>query len=77
VKEIVREKKEAYADFMNSGAEDEREISRVRYKAAKKVINKAVAVTKSMSYDRLYHRFESKKGKMKSLSWQGLGKEEQ
>ena len=62
VKEKVREKKEAYADFMNSGADGERDVSRARYKAAKKVANKIVAVAKSMAYDRLYHRQETKEG---------------
>ena len=55
VKEKVTEKKEAYADFMNNGVDEEREISRVRYKAAKKVDKKTVAVAKSIAYDRLYH----------------------
>jgi len=52
--------KEAYTDFMNSGADEKREISRVRYKATKKVAKKAVAVANSMAYDRLYHRLETK-----------------
>jgi len=47
---------------MNSGEDEEREIRRVRYKAAKKVANKVVAVTKSMDFDRLYHRLETKEG---------------
>jgi len=42
VKEKVKEKKEAYVDFMNSGEDEERDIKRVRYKAAKKVAKKAV-----------------------------------
>jgi len=62
VKEKVNEKKEAYVDFMNSGADEDREISRVRYKAAKKVAKKAVAVAQSVAYDRLYHRLETKEG---------------
>jgi len=56
VKEKVNEKKEAYAIFINSEADEGRESSRVRYKAAKKVAKKAIAVAKSMAYDRLYHR---------------------
>ena len=32
--------KEAYANVINSGADDEREIRRVRYKAAKKMPRK-------------------------------------
>ena len=62
VKEKVREKKEAYADFMNSGADRERDVSRARYKASKKTAKKVVAVAKSMAYDRLYHRLETKEG---------------
>jgi len=62
VKEKVREKKEAHADFMNSGAVGERVVSRARYKAAKKVAKKVVAVAKSMAYNRLFHRLETKEG---------------
>jgi len=62
VKEKVRDKKEAYADFMNSGADEERYVSRARYRAAKKVAKKAVVVAKSMAYDRLYRRLETKEG---------------
>jgi len=47
---------------MNCGAEEERVISRARYKAAKKVAKKAVAVANSMAYDRLYQSLESKEG---------------
>ena len=36
VKGKVKEKKEAYAAFMNSGTDEENKISRVRYKAAKR-----------------------------------------
>ena len=63
VKEKVKEKKVAYEDFLNSGADEEIEIiSRGRYKAVKKVVKKAVAVAKSVAYDRLYHRLESMEG---------------
>ena len=51
--EKVKEQKEAYAAFVNSGTDEEKEISRVSYKAAKKVAKKVVAITKSMTYDRL------------------------
>jgi len=34
--------------------DEEKEISTVRYKAAKTVANKAVAVTKSMASDKFY-----------------------
>ena len=62
VKEKVSEKKEAYADFMNSGADGERDIRRARYKTAKKVAKKAVAVAKSLAYDRLYQRLATMEG---------------
>ena len=39
-----------------------REIRRVRYKAAKKVAKKAMAVAKNLAFDRLYHRLETKEG---------------
>ena len=47
---------------MNSVTDEEKETSRVRYKAAKKIAKKTVAVAKSMTYDRLYQKLESKKG---------------
>ena len=62
VKEKVKEKKEAFVDFMNSGADGERDASRARYQAAKKVAKKAVAVAKSLACDRLYRRLETKEG---------------
>jgi len=61
--EKVKEKKEAYAAFVNSGTNEETEISRVSYKAAKKVAKKAIATTKSMAYDRLYQKLNTKKYK--------------
>jgi len=48
---------------MNSGTDEEREIRRVRYKAAKKVAKKAVVIAKNLAFDRLYHRLETKEGK--------------
>ena len=62
VKEKVKEQKEAYAAFTNSRTDEEKEISRVRYKAAKKVAKKAVVVVKSMTYDKLYQKLETKEG---------------
>jgi len=53
-----------------------REIRRVRYTATKKVAKKAVAVAKSMIFDRLYHSLETK-GRRKSLNWRGPAKEKQ
>jgi len=47
---------------MNSGVDGERNVSTARYKAAKKVAKKAVVVAKSMAYDRLYQRVETKEG---------------
>jgi len=49
--------------FMNSAMDEEKEISRVRYKAAKKIAKKAIAVAKSMAYKRLYQKLETEKGK--------------
>ena len=45
---------------MSSGTDEEKEISRVRYKVAKKAVKKVVAVAKSMSYDRLYQKLETR-----------------
>ena len=39
-----------------------RESSRVRYKAAEKVAKNAIAVAKSLAYDKLYHRLVTKEG---------------
>jgi len=47
---------------MNSKTDEEKEISRVRYKVAKKAAKKAVAVAKSMTYDKLYQKLGTKKG---------------
>ena len=73
VKEKVREKKEAHADFMNNGAVGERVVSRARYEATKK----AVAVAKSMDYDRLYHRLETKEREKDVFKLARREKEEQ
>jgi len=62
VKEKVKEKKETYAAFMNRGTDEEKEISRVRYKATKKIAKKAIAIAKSKAYNRLYQKLESKEG---------------
>jgi len=50
----------AYTAFMNNGTDEKKEISRVRNKAAKRVAKKAVAVAKSMAYDRLCKKLETK-----------------
>jgi len=47
---------------MNSETDEEKETSRVRYKAANKVAKKAVTVVKSMTYDRLYQKLGTKEG---------------
>ena len=62
VMEKVNEMKEVYAAFMNNETDEEKETSRVRYKAAKKVAKKAVDIAKSMAYDRLYQKLGTKKG---------------
>ena len=47
---------------MNSKTDEEKEISRVRYKAAKKIAKKVVVVATSMAYKRLYQKLETKGG---------------
>jgi len=54
--------------FMNSGTDEEKEISRVSYKAAKKVAKKAVAISNSMAFDRLYEKLDTRKVRRKSLN---------
>lgn len=61
-KEKVKEKKEAFATFINSGTDEEKDISRVRYKAARNVAKKAVDVAKSIAFDGLYQKLETKEG---------------
>ena len=48
--------------FMNSGTDEENEISRVRYNAVKKMAKKAIAVSKSMPCKRLYQKLRTKEG---------------
>jgi len=60
VKEKVKEKKEAYADVINSGSDEQRETRSIRYKAAKKAAKKAVTVEKNLAFHRLYHRLRTK-----------------
>jgi len=75
VKDKVKEKKEAYAAFVNSEIDEEKEISRGRYKAAKKVANKVVAAAKSRAYDKLYRKLETKEGEKEVFKiGEGLGK---
>jgi len=47
---------------MNSGSDEERQTKSIRYEAAKKVAKRAVAVAKSLTFDRLYHRLGTKEG---------------
>jgi len=67
VKEKIKAKKEAYAEFMSSNSEEEREQKKIGYKAAKKVARKAVVVAKSQAFDRLYHRLGTKEGEKEVL----------
>jgi len=60
VKEKVNEQKEAYTAFINSAMIEEKEIGRVRYKAAKKIVKKVVVVAKSIACDRLYQKLKIK-----------------
>ena len=62
VKENVKEKKDAYVTFINSGIDEEKDISRVRYKIAKKVAVKVIVIAKNMTYNRLYQKLEAKEG---------------
>ena len=57
----------AYASFMNSETDEEKENSRVRYKATKKVAKKAIVVAKSMAYDGLYQKLGTKEGEKEVL----------
>ena len=59
-REKVKAKKEAFAEFMSSSSEEEREQKKIRYKVAKIVARKAVAIAKSRAFDRLYHRLGTK-----------------
>jgi len=47
---------------MNSGTDEEKEISRGTYKTTKKVSKKVVTVAKSRAYDKLYRKLEAKEG---------------
>jgi len=58
----VKAKKEAYAEFMCSSLEEEREQKKIGYEAAKKVARKAVEVAKSQAFDKLHHRLGMKEG---------------
>ena len=67
IKEKVKAKKEAYAEFMSSNSEEEREQKEIGYKVAKKEARKAVAIAKSQAFDRLYHRLGTKEGEKEVL----------
>ena len=77
VNEKVKKRKEVYTDVMNSETEEERDIRRVRHKAAKKVSKKAVVVAKNMAFDRLYHRLETKEWENEIFKLARLRKEKQ
>jgi len=47
---------------VNSKTDEEKEISRGRYKAAKKVAKNVVATAKSRAYDKLYRKQDTKEG---------------
>jgi len=57
VKQRVQEKKEAHIAFINSGMDEKKEVSRDRYKSAKREAKKVVAIAKSMAYDRSYQNW--------------------
>ena len=62
-------KKETCTAFINNGTDEEKEVSRVRCKFAKKV-------AKSRAYDRLYQKLKTKEGKKEVFKLARVGKEE-
>jgi len=63
VKEKVKEKQEAYAAIINSKTEEEKVVSKGRYKATKKVAKIVIAMAKNIAYERLYQKLETMEGK--------------
>jgi len=62
VKGKVKVKQEKYKALIESRIEKEVEFNKVQYKTAKKEAKKPVAVAKSIAYDWLYQRLNSKEG---------------
>jgi len=62
VKEKVKGKQDAYIALIDSRTDEEFEVKRVEYKAAKKIAKKVVTVAKHNMFDRLYQRLETKEG---------------
>ena len=62
VREKVKEKQKAYAALSSCTSEEEKEVREALYRDAKKVAKKAVAVAKNNTYERLYHKLETRKG---------------
>jgi len=68
VTEKVKDKQYAYATLMECRTEEEKEIFRIKYKDAKKVAKKAVALAKNYAFERFYRTLETKEGKRPSSS---------
>ena len=62
MKEKVKEKKAAYAAFIHSRTDKEKEANKVRYKSSKMVAKKVVTIAKSITYHSLYQKLETKEG---------------
>ena len=62
VKRKVKDKQNAYAALLECRTEEEKEIFKIKYKDAKKVAKKAVALAKNNAFERLYQKLETKEG---------------
>ena len=62
MKEIVKEKQNAYTALSNSTSEEDKEVREATYKAAKRLVKKAVTLAKSKAYERLYQKLKIREG---------------
>ena len=62
MKEIVKEKQNAYVALSVSTSEEKKGVREATYKAAKKLAKKAVIIAKNNAYERLYQKLETRKG---------------
>jgi len=60
VKEIVKEKQNAYTALSNSTSEEDKEVREATYKVGKRLAKKAVTIAKNTAYERLYHKLETR-----------------
>ena len=58
----LRRNKNAYAALSNGTSEEEKEVREAIYKAAKKLVKKAVTIAKNKAHERLYKQLETKEG---------------